>query len=123
VVRRDLIHVQNEKLLKIAAKAEKKSAKKATKKSKNSNIKVDRSDVPLPSFPSLHLKDVELGPTCFSPLAEQLQTSRAKPQNYNERLFGLFVISLMEERYIARLFGWSLGSVFLAILALNALAR
>jgi hypothetical protein len=37
------------KLLKVAAKAEKKSAKKAAKKSKKSHIKVDRSDVPLPS--------------------------------------------------------------------------
>jgi len=37
------------KLMKIAAKAEKKAAKKAAKKSKRSKVKVDRSDVPLPS--------------------------------------------------------------------------
>lgn len=37
------------KLMKIAAKAERKSAKKAAKKSKKSNVKVDRSDVHLPS--------------------------------------------------------------------------
>jgi hypothetical protein len=29
----------------------------------------------------------------------------------------------MSERHAARVFGWSLGGVFLAILALNALAR
>ena len=40
---------EKKKLLKIAAKAEKKAAKKAAKKTKKSNIKVDRSDTPLPS--------------------------------------------------------------------------
>jgi hypothetical protein len=37
------------KLLKIAAKAEKKAAKKAAKNPKKSKIKVDRSDTAIPS--------------------------------------------------------------------------
>jgi hypothetical protein len=40
---------KKKKLLKIEAKAEKKAAKKAAKKTKKSNIKVDRSDIPIPS--------------------------------------------------------------------------
>ena len=37
------------KQLKAIVKAEKKAAKKANKKGKKSKVKVDRSDVPLPS--------------------------------------------------------------------------
>jgi hypothetical protein len=40
-----------------------------------------------------------------------------------EQLFCYVVTVLMGERQAARLFGWSLGGVFLVILALNAMTR
>jgi len=40
-----------------------------------------------------------------------------------ERLLSAGVIDVMNERASAQIFGWSLGGVFLMVLALNALAR
>ena len=42
--------------------------------------------------------------------------------NQIERLLSTSVIDLMNERAAAQIFGWSLGGVFLMVLALKALA-